>query len=67
MQPARKAITVRVRVDQMRKVMRSRKPNTQSGVINALIAEAAERIDALAALTTVAGTFGPDDFDDRLM
>jgi hypothetical protein len=60
-----KAVTVRVRISDLRKVMRSRRLTSQSGVINALIAEEAERLRALAVLEETAGTGG--DFDDRLL
>jgi hypothetical protein len=62
-----KAVTVRVRIDHLKKVMRSRKPSSQSAVINALLAEEAERLRALAAIVKSAGSLTADDFDDRLL
>lgn len=62
-----KAITVRVQLKDLRKIMRGRHLQTQSAAINTLIAEEAERLHALSVLDETAGSAGPRDFDDRLL
>lgn len=63
----RKAITVRVSSAQLRRLMRARKAATQSELINDLLAEEEERLEAEAVLRATSGTAGPTDLDDRLL
>ena len=62
-----KAVTVRVPPDRLKKVMRARNAVTQSKLINDLLTEEEERLEAEGALRATAGAAGPDDFDDRLL
>ncbi len=62
-----KAVTVRVPATRLRKVMRARKAATQSELINDLLTEEEERIEAEAVLRGTTGVAGSQDFDDRLL
>ncbi len=64
---ATRSITVRVRANDLKKVMKARSMQTQSEAINTLITEEAERIKSLAVLRATAGTAREDEFDDRLL
>lgn len=62
-----KAITVRVQTARLKSLMRSRKIQTQSELINTLLQEEEERVRSARALRESASVAGPDDFDDRLL
>jgi hypothetical protein len=62
-----RAITVRVPGARLNKLIRARKFTTQSELINALLAEEEERLEAQAVLRETAGAAGPKDFDARLL
>lgn len=64
---ASKAVTVRVPVALLKKVMRARKAATQSELINELLTEAEERIEAEAVLRETSGAAASGGFDDRLL
>lgn len=61
------AVTVRLPVARLRQLMRARKIDTQSALINTLLEEEAERVAARSALLESAGSAGAGDFDDRLL
>jgi hypothetical protein len=63
----KKAITIRVPAARLKRVMRARKLATQSELINTLLAEEEERMEAESVLRETAGTLGATDFDDRLL
>jgi hypothetical protein len=62
-----KAITVRVRTSELKRIMRNRHFQTQSQAINSLVAEEVERIEASRAIRASAGTLKARDIDDRLL
>lgn len=66
---SRKAVTVRLPVLQLRRVMRALRISTQSELLQSLLDEADERIAADAAIRATVGIAGKDrgDFDDRLL
>lgn len=63
----KKAITVRVSEVRLRKVMQARKAVTQSELINTLLGEEEERLEAERALRETVGSARAADFDDRLL
>jgi len=63
----KKAVTVRVPEERMRQLMRARKLQTQSALINTLLEEEAERVASRKALAESVGAAGPRDLDDRLL
>ena len=63
----RKAITVRVPERLLRRLMRARKSNNQSDLINALLAEEEERQRSWRAIQDTIGTGRPSEIDDRLL
>jgi hypothetical protein len=65
--PRTRAITVRVPEATLRRVMRGRRVSTQSELINTLLSEEEERLDALRVLAETSGSVAADDFDDRLL
>jgi hypothetical protein len=65
--PAKKPITVRVPVTQLRSLMRARKLTSQSELINVLLDEEEERIRSWRALAETAGTMTDSDFDAALL
>jgi hypothetical protein len=65
--PVKKAVTVRVSEAQVRSLMRARRIGTQSGLINALLAEEAERLTSERALKETAGAAKKSDFNDRIL
>lgn len=65
--PRNKAVTVRVPATRLRKVMRARKAATQSELINDLLTEEEERIEAEAVLRETTGAASSQDLDDRLL
>jgi hypothetical protein len=62
-----KAVTVRIPAHRLEKVMRARKAATQSELINTLLAEEEERLEAEAVLRATTGAAGPGELDDRLL
>lgn len=64
---ATKAITVRVQQRRLRRLMRARRVDTQSELINTLMAEEEERLHSHAALRGTAATLGAKAFDRRLL
>jgi len=64
---ATKAITVRVQQRRLRRLMRARRVDTQSELINTLMAEEEERLRSHAALRGTAATLGAKAFDRRLL
>ena len=60
-------MTVRVPEATLRKVMRGRKAETQSQLINTLLAEEEERLEAERVLRETTGVASGVDFDDRLL
>lgn len=63
----KKAVTVRVPAKQLRKLMRARRATSQSELINALLSEEEERIEAERVLRETAGSAAVDELDDRLL
>ncbi len=63
----RTAVTVRLPITRLRQLMRARKVDTQSALINLLLEEEAERVASRSTLVETAGTASADDFDDRLL
>jgi hypothetical protein len=64
---ATRAITVRVRRGDLKKIMKDRALTTQSAAVNTLIAEEAARIRAWNAMKKTANTMTEDDFDARFL
>ncbi|TMA44597.1 MAG: type II toxin-antitoxin system HicB family antitoxin [Deltaproteobacteria bacterium] len=64
---ASKAITVRVPLARLRKLMRARKAATQSELINSLLAEEEERLRSHGVLRETAGTARASEIRDRLL
>ncbi|HEV8718944.1 MAG TPA: hypothetical protein VGX03_39755 [Candidatus Binatia bacterium] len=64
---ARKALTVRIPADRLRKLMRARKVKTQSELINILLAEEEERLQSHQVLRATAGTVKLSAINDRLL
>jgi len=64
-----KAVTVRLPLTKLRRVMRALRLTTQTELLQSLLDEADERITSLAALRASVGVAGngKDDFDDRLL
>jgi hypothetical protein len=62
-----KAITVRVSAARLKKLIRARKFATQSELINALLTEEEERLEAEAVLRATTGVARADDVDDRVL
>jgi hypothetical protein len=62
-----RAITVRVPAGRLQRVMRGRRSATQSELINTLLSEEEERLNALRVLRETEGSADSDDFDDRLL
>jgi len=65
--PRTRAITVRVPGARLAKVMRARRSATQSELINALLSEEEERLEAERVLRETTGAAGKADFDERLL
>lgn len=63
----RKAVTIRLSLVQLRKLMRARRVATQSELIHRLLDEEEERLAAEAVLRETTGVAGKEDFDDRLL
>jgi len=61
-----KAVTVRISVPLLRRLMKLRKAKTQSELINTLLAEEEERINSHRVLRATAGTVKPSSINDRL-
>jgi len=64
---ASKAVTVRVPLARLRKLMRARKATTQSELINGLLAEEEDRLRSHRALRETAGTARASEIHDRLL
>jgi hypothetical protein len=64
---ATKAITIRVPEARLRKVMRARKALNQSELINALLTEEEERLEAERVLRETLGSADAADLDDRFL
>jgi hypothetical protein len=62
-----RAVSVRVPEATLRKVMRARKAETQSQLINVLLAEEEERLEAERVLRETTGVAAVAGFDDRLL
>ncbi len=62
-----KAITVRVQTARLKALMRARKVETQSELINTLLQEEEERVRSARALRESANAAASGDFDDRLL
>ena len=62
----RKALTVRIPEACLRKLMRARKAETQSDLINAPFAEEEERLHSHQVLRVTAGTFKPSEINSAL-
>ena len=62
-----RAITVRVPGARLAKVMRARRATTQSELINALLCEEEERLEAERVLRETANTARASDIDERLL
>jgi len=62
-----RAVTVRLSVGQLRKLMRARSIPTQSELIHRLLDEEEERLASWAVLRETAGVADKADFDDRLL
>lgn len=65
--PRTKAITVRISEARLKKLMRARKAATQSELIQTLLLEEEERVEAERVLRQTWGVAGPEDFDARLL
>jgi transcriptional regulator of met regulon len=65
--PETKAVTVRLPVRLLRKLMRARKARTQSELIHGLLYAEQERLEAEAVLRATGGRAHASDFDDRLL
>jgi hypothetical protein len=64
---AKTAITVRVLAARLRQLMRARGIETQSDLINSLLAEEEERLSSQEVLRETAGVAKASDFDARLL
>ena len=64
---ASKAVTVRVPLARLRKLMRARRAATQSELINSLLAEEEERLRSHRVLRATAGTARASEIHDRLL
>lgn len=62
-----RAVSVRVPEATLRRVMRARKAETQSQLINALLAEEEERLEAERVLRETTGAAAATDLADRLL
>jgi hypothetical protein len=67
MESKRKAVTVRIPVALLRRLMRLRKAKTQSELINTLLAEEEERVHSHKVLRSTAGTVKVSSINDRLL
>jgi hypothetical protein len=63
----KKAMTVRVVEQRVRRLMRARRAKTQSDLINTLLAEEEERLRSHRTLRATAGTARSRELDDRLL
>ena len=63
----RKAVTVRISVALLSKLMKQRKAKTQSELINTLLAEEAERLHSHEVLRSTAGKVKASSIDDSLI
>lgn len=64
---ARKAVTVRIPRDRLRRVMKARGQKGQSELLNALLEEEEERLRSHRVLKETAGTARARDLDDRFL
>ena len=62
----KKALTVRIPDARVRKLMRARKAETQTDLINALFAEEEERLHSHQVLRATAGTLKPSEINSAL-
>jgi hypothetical protein len=62
-----KAVTVRIPVWLLRRLIRLRKAKTQSELINTLLADEEERLHSHKVLRRIAGTVKPSSIDDSLL
>ncbi|MBN1610515.1 MAG: hypothetical protein JW940_28050 [Polyangiaceae bacterium] len=62
-----RAVSVRVPEATLHRIMRARKVATQSQLINTLLAEEEERLEAERVLRETTGAAAGIDFDDRLL
>jgi hypothetical protein len=63
----KKAITVRVPENRLKRLMRARRAATQSILINDLLSEEEERLRSEAAIRDTSGAARANDFDDRFL
>lgn len=63
----RKAVTVRILQPRLRNLMRARKCNSQSELINALLAEEEERLKSHRVLRETEGKVKRTQVNDRLL
>jgi hypothetical protein len=63
----KKAVTVRLPAERLRRIMRARKATTQSELLNTLLSEEEERIESERVLRETTGCAAASDFDDRLL
>jgi hypothetical protein len=65
MEPRKKAVTVRISVPLLQRLMKLRKVKTQSELINTLLAEEEERINSHSVLRATAGTVKSSSFIEQ--